>query len=130
MAKNKTKWIREGADNYETLYLVPSDRAADADDGDAPFADDCIAYITPAYDRTRFYGGIGGEGTSRPDGYVATLVVGGRNIELVNTVNVYIAHIGGIFSTRSSSGYRTITEAKTAIKAALAARAVTPTVAS
>ena len=33
--------------------------------------DDAIAHILIAYDRTRFHSGRGGEGTSRPDGYVA-----------------------------------------------------------
>lgn len=119
MAKNKLKWCREGADNYEDLYLIPVGKEFDAE-GDFT-TDAAVAWIRISYDRTRFYNGRGGEGTSRPDAYVAIVFDASkkpRERVIVDGADT-VADIGGLFSTRMDKAFRSLRDAKVAIKKAL-----------
>lgn len=120
MKKPKLKWVREGADNYEDLHLIPSDQLEDAD-GDMNY-DAAVAWIKIAYDRTRFYNGRGGEGTSKPDSYVA--YVRDANSKFRERVVVdgadTIADVGGLFSNERAKAFRSLRAAKAAVMADLA----------
>lgn len=116
------KWFREGHDPHEDLYLIPVGQER-TEDGDLNF-DAAVAWIKIAYDRTRFYSGRGGEGTSRPDSYVAFVQDrrSGRAHRgiVVTEGSDAIAHIGGLFSDKSSKAFTSLRAAKQAIAAALA----------
>lgn len=116
MAKQKLKWFREGADNHEDLFLIPvaQERTAD-DDLDV---DAAVAWIKIAYDRTRFYQGRGGEGTSRPDAYVAFVRPDKRDRVVTDGANT-VAHIGGMFSDKSDKAFTSLRAAKQAVAAEL-----------
>ena len=121
MAKTKLKWFREGHDPHEDMYLIPVDQERTDDDLNT---DAAVAWVKIAYDRTRFYSGRGGEGTSRPDAYVAFVqdTRAGRQhrgIVITEGANA-VAHIGGLFSDKSDKAFRSLRAAKQAIMAALA----------
>ena len=125
MTKVKIKWCREGADNYEDLYLIPLREGVDAEGFNAEAdldVDNAIAWIQIAYDRTRFYHGRGGEGTSRPDAYVAYVRDGQRD-RLVTEGATAVAHVGPIFSDKAVKAFYSLRAAKQAIKVELAKRA-------
>ncbi len=129
MAKQKLKWFREGCDPHEDLYLIPVDQARTEDD--SLNTDAAVAWIKIAYDRTRFYSGRGGEGTSRPDSYVAFVqdTRAGRQhrgIVIAEGANA-VAHIGGLFSDRSDRSFISLRAAKLAISTELAKRSAPPT---
>ena len=120
--KPKLKWFREGCDPHEDMYLIPVDQARTEDDD--LNTDAAVAWIKIAYDRTRFYGGRGGEGTSRPDSYVAYVQDPRpgrkhRGIVISEGANA-VAYVGGLFSDRSDKAFRTLRAAKQAIMKALA----------
>ena len=120
--KPKLKWFREGCDPHEDMYLIPVDQARTEDDD--LNTDAAVAWIKIAYDRTRFYGGRGGEGTSRPDSYVAYVqdprpARKHRGIVIVEGADE-VAYVGGLFSDRSDKAFRTVRAAKQAIMKALA----------
>lgn len=117
MAKQKLKWFREGVDNHEDLYLIPVDQERTEDDD--LNVDAAVAWVKIAYDRTRFYQGRGGEGTSRPDAYVA-FVRDGKHERVVTEGASAVAHIGGLFSDKADKAFYTLLAAKQAIKAELA----------
>ena len=120
--KPKLKWFREGCDPHEDLYLIPVDqeRTEDVDLN----TDAAVAWIKIAYDRTRFYGGRGGEGTSRPDSYVAYVQdprPGRKHHGIVIVEGAEeVAYVGGLFSDRLDKAFRTLRAAKQAIMKALA----------
>lgn len=121
-AKPKFKWFREGCDPHEDLFLIPvgQDRTPDDDFN----TDAAVAWVKIAYDRTRFYGGRGGEGTSRPDSYVAFVQDrrpgrAPRGI-VVTEGSDAVAHIGGLFSDKADKAFTSLRAAKQAIAAALA----------
>jgi hypothetical protein len=121
MSKPKLKWFREGCDPHEDLYLIPVDQEHTEDD--SLNTDAAVAWIKIAYDRTRFYGGRGGEGTSRPDSYVAFVQDNcpgrqHRGIMITEGTNA-VAHIGGLFSDKADKAFLSLRAAKQAIKAAL-----------
>ena len=122
--KTKLKWFREGCDPHEDLYLIPVDQERTEDDD--LNTDAAVAWIKIAYDRTRFYGGRGGEGTSRPDSYVAYVQDPrpgrkhrGIGIVITEGANA-IAYVGGLFSDKSDKSFVSLRAAKQAIMAALA----------
>jgi hypothetical protein len=122
MSKTKLKWFREGHDPHEDLYLIPVGQERTEDD-DLNF-DAAVAWVKIAYDRTRFYGGRGGEGTSRPDSYVAFVqdTRSGRQhrgIVITEGANA-VAHIGGLFSDKSDKAFTSLRAAKQAINVELA----------
>lgn len=121
MPKPKLKWFREGCDTYEDLFLIPVDQER-TEDGDLNI-DAAVAWIKIAYDRTRFFNGRGGEGTSRPDSYVA-FVRGDRSQNLKDRVVTDgaddVAHVGGLFSDKADKAFRSLRAAKQAINAELA----------
>lgn len=120
--KPKLKWFREGCDPHEDMYLIPVDQERAEDD--VLNTDAAVAWIKIAYDRTRFYSGRGGEGTSRPDSYVAYVQDPRqgrqhRGIVITEGANA-VAHIGGLFSDKSDKAFTSLRAAKQAISAALA----------
>lgn len=120
MYKIKLKWWREGVDNHENLYLVPVDKLdRDANEDDNEPSEYAVAHILISYDRTRFYHGRGGEGTSRPDSYVA--YVKDRNKDrIVEEGADCKGDVGGILDTKMVPAFRTIRAAKAAITRAAA----------
>lgn len=116
-ARPKLKWFREGFDPHEDLYLIPVDQERTAE-GDLN-SDAAVAWIKIAYDRTRFYGGRGGEGTSRPDSYVA-MILDGKRHRVITDGAESVAHIGGLFSDKADKSFRSLRAAKQAIAAELA----------
>ena len=118
----KLKWCREGYDPHEDMYLIPVGPRR-TEDGDLN-TDAAVAWIKIAYDRTRFYSGRGGEGTSRPDSYVAYVQdtrPGRQHRGIVITEGAdAVAHVGGLFSDRSDKAFTSLRAAKQAISAALA----------
>jgi hypothetical protein len=128
MPKPKLKWFREGCDPYEDMYLIPVGQER-TEDGDLNF-DAAVAWIKIAYDRTRFWGGRGGEGTSRPDSYVAYVQdprPGRLHRGIVITEGAKdIAYVGGLFSDKSNKAFTSLRAAKQAIAAALAKLDATP----
>lgn len=122
--KTKLKWFREGYDPHEDLYLIPVGQEHTEDD--SLNTDAAVAWIKIAYDRTRFYGGRGGEGTSRPDSYVAFVQdprSGRQHRGIVVTEGANdIAYIGGLFSDKSDKAFTSLRAAKQAIMADLAKR--------
>lgn len=132
-AKTKLKWCRENADNYEDLFLIPIREGVDSQgfnaDGDLDI-DNAVAWIKTSYSRARFYHGRGGEGTSRPDAYVA--YVRGEHIRerLITEGANTTGDVGHILSTKIMKAYSTVSAAKQAIKAALAKQAATTEVQS
>lgn len=120
--KLKLKWFREGCDPHEDLFLIPVGQ--ERNETDDLNTDAAVAWIKIAYDRTRFYNGRGGEGTSRPDSYVAYVQdprPGREHRGIVITEGAHeIARVGGLFSTKSDKAYRSLRAAKQAIMAALA----------
>ena len=120
--KSKLKWFREGYDPHEDLYLIPVDQERN-EHGDLN-TDAAVAWVKIAYDRTRFYSGRGGEGTSRPDSYVAFVQdprPGRQHRGIVITDGAdAVAHIGGLFSDKADRSFSTLRAAKKAISAALA----------
>lgn len=125
MAKPKLKWFREGCDPHEDLFLIPVDQARNVEDD--LNVDAAVAWIKIAYDRTRFYHGRGGEGTSRPDSYVAYVQdehPRRRHLGCVITEGAdAVAHVGGLFSGKSDKAFRSLRAAKQAIAAELEKRA-------
>jgi hypothetical protein len=125
-SKLKLKWFREGYDPHEDLYLIPVDQER-TEDGDLN-TDAAVAWVKIAYDRTRFYSGRGGEGTSRPDSYVAFVQdprPGRQHRGIVITEGAdNVAHIGGLFSDKADKAFSTLRAAKKAIRAALAKQVV------
>jgi hypothetical protein len=122
MSKIKMKWWREGVDNHENLYLVPVDKIdAEDDEGDEinP-SDHAVAWIDISYNRTRFYHGRGGEGTSRPDSYIAYVKDGSKDRIVEEGANVN-GDAGSILDTKIVPAFSTIRAAKAAINRALAA---------
>lgn len=122
MPKPKLKWFREGYDPHEDVYLIPVGQER-TEDGDLN-SDAAVAWIKIAYDRTRFYNGRGGEGTSRPDSYVAYVQDPRsgrqhRGIVVTEGTNA-VAHVGGLFSDRADKAFRSLRAAKQAIMVALA----------
>ena len=122
MPKPKLRWFREGHDPHEDTYLIPVDQARTEDDD--LNTDAAVAWIKIAYDRTRFYGGRGGEGTSRPDSYVAYVQDPRpgrkhRGIVISEGANA-VAYVGGLFSDKSDRSFVSLRAAKQAIMAALA----------
>jgi hypothetical protein len=122
MSKTKLKWFREGHDPHEDMYLIPVGQEHTQDDD--LNTDAAVAWVKIAYDRTRFYGGRGGEGTSRPDSYVAFVQDTRpgrqhRSIVITEGANA-VAHIGGLFSDKSDKAFRSLRAAKQAIMTALA----------
>lgn len=122
MAKPKLKWFREGHDPHEDLYLIPVGQERTEDDD--LNTDAAVAWVKIAYDRTRFYSGRGGEGTSRPDSYVAFVQdtrPGRQHRGIVITEGASaVAHIGGLFSDKSDKAFTSLRAAKQAISTALA----------
>ena len=118
----KLKWFREGCDPHEDLYLIPVDQERTEDDD--LNTDAAVAWIKIAYDRTRFYGGRGGEGTSRPDSYVAYVQdprPGRKHHGIVITEGANaVAYVGGLFSCSTCPSFVALRAAKQAIMAALA----------
>lgn len=115
---NKPKWLREGADNYETLYLMPHGVALEDEEGESQHGQ-ALAHVLMGYDRTRFYSGRGGEGTSRPDHYIAYVRRDGKDV-LVTEGADCTGDVGGLLNTKLVKAYRTLTAAKKAIAGALA----------
>ena len=120
--KPKLKWFREGCDPHEDMYLIPVDQERTEDDD--LNTDAAVAWIKIAYDRTRFYGGRGGEGTSRPDSYVAYVQDPRpgrkhRGIVITEGANA-VAYVGGLFSDKSDKSFVSLRAAKQAIMKALA----------
>ena len=123
MAKPTLQWFREGCDPHEDLHLIPVGQER-TEDGDLNF-DAAVAWIKIAYQRTRFYSGRGGEGTSRPDSYVAFVQdtrSGRQHRGIVITEGASaVAHIGGLFSDKSDKAFTSLRAAKQAISSALRA---------
>jgi hypothetical protein len=121
-SKLKLKWFREGYDNYEDLFLIPVDQER-TEDGDLNI-DAAVAWVKISYDRTRFFNGRGGEGTSRPDAYVAYVLgdrAKGQKDRVVVTEGAdAVGHVGGLFSDKADKAFRSLRAAKQAISAALA----------
>lgn len=117
MAKQKLKWFREGFDTHEDLYLIPVGQERTADDD--LNTDAAVAWIKIAYDRTRFYGGRGGEGQSRPDSYVA-MIRDGKRSRVITEGSDATAYVGGLFSDKADKSFRSLRAAKQAIAAELA----------
>ena len=122
MAKPKLKWFREGHDPHEDMYLIPVGQERIEDDD--LHTDAAVAWVKIAYDRTRFYGGRGGEGTSRPDSYVAYVQDPRpgrqhRGIVIPEGADA-VAYVGGLFSDKSDKAFRSLRAAKQAIVVALA----------
>jgi len=123
--KTKLKWCREGVDNYEDMALIPVsvdgvDDKGFNDDGDLA-VDKSVAYIKIGYCQVRFYNGRGGQGTSRPDAYVAYVKdVRAKHGErlLVEGTNTQVK-IGGIFSDKYTSAFTSLRAAKKAVDAEL-----------
>jgi len=122
-SKTKLKWFREGHDKYEDLYLIPVGQERDAE-GDLS-TDAAVAWIKIAYDRTRFYGGRGGEGESRPDSYVAMIREGNRSRVVAEGADD-LAYVGGLFSTKPDKAFSSLRAAKQAIANDLAKRGGVP----
>lgn len=118
--KNKLKWLREGCDPHEDQYLIPVDQARTEDDD--LNTDAAVAWINISYSRVRFYNGRGGEGTSRPDAYVAYVrdekaKHGSRLVtEGANTTG----DVGHILMTKNVAAFTSLRAAKQAIAAELA----------
>jgi hypothetical protein len=118
MSKPKLKWFREDYDPYEDQFLIPVGQAYTEDDD--LNTDAAVAWIRISYDRTRFYGGRGGEGTSRPDAYVA-YVRGEHNRERLVTEGAdTTGDVGHILSTKVVKSFSSLRAAKQAIYAELA----------
>ena len=117
MPKLKLKWFREGYDPHEDMYLIPVGQERTEDDD--LNTDVAVAWIKIAYDRTRFYSGRGGEGTSRPDAYVAFVQDRRPGRQLHGSVIPdradAVAHIGGLFSDKSDKAFTSLRAAKQAI---------------
>lgn len=118
--KPKVKWFREGVDPHEDLYLIPVDQVRYEGDLNT---DAAVAWIKIAYDRTRFYSGRGGEGTSRPDSYVAYINDPrpgreGHGIVIAEGADD-VAYVGGLLSHKSSKAFSSLRAAKQAISNAL-----------
>jgi hypothetical protein len=116
--KPKLKWFREGCDPHEDLHLIPAEQERTEDDD--LNIDAAVAWIKIAYDRTRFYNGRGGEGTSRPDSYVAYVRDDNKWSRVITEGTNAVAHVGGIFSDKSTKSFTSLRAAKQAIKAELA----------
>jgi hypothetical protein len=122
MAKTKLKWFREGHDPHEDMYLIPV--GCERNEDDDLNTDAAVAWVKIAYDRTRFYGGRGGEGISRPNSYVAYVQdprPGRQHRGIVITEGAdAVAYVGGLFSDKSDKAFTSLRAAKQAILAALA----------
>lgn len=122
MTKTKLKWLREGYDTHEDMYLIPVGQERTEDDD--LNVDAAVAWIKISYDRTRFYHGRGGEGTSRPDSYVAYVQdehPRRRHLGRVLSEGAdATGDVGHILLTKHVPAFRTLTAAKKAIAAELA----------
>ena len=123
MKKPKLKWFREGNEPHEDQFLLPVGQ--ERDEHDDLNKDAAVAWIQIAYGSHRDFRSRGGEGTSRPDAYVAR--VRDKNGERVITEKADTLASRGLFSHKYYKAFSSLRAAKQAIDAELAKLDAQPT---
>ena len=123
MKKPKLKWFREGYEPHEDQFLLPVGQ--ERDEHDDLNKDAAVAWIEIGYGNHRDFRSRGGEGTSRPDTYVARVRDGGR--ERVITEGADALANRGLFSDKYHKAFSSLRRAKQAVDAELVKLEAQPT---